>query len=58
MTKKQTTSAEISNMSDDVPEEDWTSEYQEIYYDPNIHRFVYLSEEDASVLLGVPVVGD
>ena len=58
MTKKQTTPAEISIMSDEVPEEEWTSEYQEIYYDPNIHRFVYLSEEDASVLLGIPIAGD
>ena len=58
MTKKQTSPTEISIMSDPVPEEEWTSEYQEIYYDPNIHRFVYLSEEDASVLLGVPIAGD
>ena len=46
------------SQSDAVPEEEWTSEYQEIYYDPNIHRFVYLSEEDASVLLGIPGLGD
>ena len=58
MTKKQTTPVEISIMSEEVPEEEWTSEYQEIYYDPNIHRFVYLSEEDASVLLGIPGLGD
>ena len=58
MNKKQTAPTEFSVMSDEVPEEEWTSEYQEIYYDPNIHRFVYLSEEDASVLLGVPVFGD
>ena len=58
MTKKQTTPVEISIMSEEVPEEEWTSEYQEIYYDPKIHRFVYLSEEDASVLLGIPGLGD
>ena len=58
MTKKQTTPAEISIMSDEVPEDEWISEYQEIYYDPKIHRFVYLSEQDASVLLGVPVFGE
>ena len=58
MTKKQIAPAEVSIMSSQVPEEEWTSEYQEIYYDPNIHRFVYLSEDDASALLGVPVFGD
>ena len=58
MNKKQTAPTEFSVMSDEVPEEEWTSEYQEIYYDPNSHRFVYLSEEDASVLLGVPVFGE
>ena len=58
MSKKQTASTEPSIMSDEVPEEEWTSEYQEIYYDPKIHRFVYLSEEDASVLLGIPLSGD
>ena len=58
MTKKQTASTEVSIMSAPVPDEEWTSEYQEIYYDPNIHRFVYLSEQDASVLLGVPVFGE
>ena len=57
MTQSQSAPTEISIMSDEVPEDEWTSEYQEIYYDPNIHRFVYLSEEDASVLLGVPVSG-
>ena len=58
MSEKQTAPTENSIMSDEVPEEDWTSEYQEMYYDPNLHRFVYLSEQDASVLLGVPVLGD
>ena len=58
MSKKQPAPAEISTMSDPVPEEDWTSEYQDIYYDPKTHRFVYLSEQDASALLGVPVFGD
>ena len=58
MSEKQTEPTENSIMSDEVPEEDWTSEYQEMYYDPNLHRFVYLSEQDASVLLGVPVLGD
>ena len=58
MTQSQAAPTEISIMSDEVPEEDWTSEYQEIYYDSNIHRFVYLSEQDASVLLGVPVFGE
>ena len=57
MTQSQSAPTEISIMSGEVPEDEWTSEYQEIYYDPNIHRFVYLSEEDASVLLGVPVSG-
>ena len=58
MTKKQTAPIENNIMSDEIPDEDWTSEYQEIYYDPNIHRFVYLSEQDASVLLGIPIFGD
>ena len=58
MTQSQAAPTEISIMSDPVPEEEWTSEYQEIYYDPKIHRFVYLSEEDASVLLGIPLSGD
>ena len=58
MSKKHTTPTEISVMSDPVPEEDWTSEYQGIYYDPKIHRFVFLSEQDASVLLGIPVFGE
>ena len=58
MTQSQAAPTEISVMLDPVPEEDWTSEYQEMYYDPNLHRFVYLSEQDASVLLGVPVFGE
>ena len=58
MTKRQPASTEISIMSTPIPDEEWTSEYQEIYYDPKTHKFVYLSEEDASVLLGVPIFGD
>ena len=58
MTKRQPSSTEINTMTDEVSEDDWTSEYQEIYYDPKTHKFVYLSEEDASVLLGVPIFGD
>ena len=58
MSEKQTAPTENSIVDDEIPEEDWTSEYQEMYYDPNLHRFVYLSEQDASVLLGVPVFGE
>ena len=56
MTKKQTQSVQVNQRSSPEPDDEWASDYQGIYYDPVLHRFKYLSEEEAAELLGIPLL--
>ena len=53
MTEKNVLTADARELEAEVPEDEWVSDYQGFYYDARTHKFYYLSEEEAALLMGL-----